>query len=86
METTYGDLFDFVEEKCNFRITHVGKTVWTCYKDLRFTKEFCEKNKVDFDKVKEALESTGGFCDCEVVFNSSDKIATNRELPSVGEN
>ena len=77
------DLFDFVEEKCNFHEKEEGNNdslTWTCYRDLRFVKEFCKKHKLNFKKIKKKLDKTGGFCDCEVLFNSVGRINGEEDL------
>lgn len=71
-KVTYLDLFQFVEKKCNFK-DNKG-LAWTCYHNLKFTKEFCKKNKLDFAKIEKRLHKHGGFCDCEVIFNAWGKI------------
>ena len=69
----YGDLFAYLEKRCNLRQEN-GRDVWDCRNDLSFTKEFCDKYGLDFDGVRKRLEDTGGFCDCEVLMNSSETI------------
>jgi hypothetical protein len=62
-------LFGYLETKCNFKKVK-GKTTWVCDGELKFTKMFCEENNLDFDKVKATLNTFGGYCDCEVLFNA----------------
>ena len=33
-----------------------------------------KKHNLNFPQIKKKLEKTGGFCDCEVLFNSTEKI------------
>ena len=66
-------LFKHLEKKVNFHKEN-GETKWTCYGDLRFTKEFCESNNLSFEGVQLVLANFGGFCDCEVLFNSVDYL------------
>ena len=75
----YKKLFDYLEKKSNFRKVKTEDT-WTCYNDLRFTKQFCKENKLNFEELKKKLEDTGGFCDCEVLFNSAEKIKEDEEI------
>ena len=77
---TYDDLFEYVALRCGLREEN-GKTVWGCGNDLTFTKEFCEENGLDFRKIKERLNDTGGYCDCEVLLNSMDTIPRSEKLP-----
>lgn len=70
----YKEIFDKLEDKVNFKKNHDGEVHWTCFHDLRFTKEICKELKVSFVKVKKRFVETGGFCDCEVLFNSVDRI------------
>jgi len=68
----YQDLFKYLDKKCNFHEKKKGdphSLTWVCFNDLRFTEQFCKKNKLDFIRVKYILEFFGGFCDCEVLFN-----------------
>ena len=74
------DLFDYVAKKCNFHEDKKKEMRWTCHKDLRFTRQFCKENKLDFEKVRKLLEHSGGYCDCEVLFNSSEKVPTTKVL------
>lgn len=75
----YEKLYDYLRKKCNFR-KEKGKDTWTCFGDLRFVKEFCKKHNLNFKKIKERVEGTGGYCDCEVLFNSTEKINDNEVL------
>ena len=52
-----------------------------CDRTLKQTKEFCEKNKADFRKLKRMLEDKGGYCDCEVIMNCVGRIDYNKPLP-----
>ena len=72
----YEELFKYLNEKCDFcRVKGNPKALtWTCNGKLDFTKEFCKTNKLNFKNVKKRLNNTGGFCDCEVLFNSAEKI------------
>ena len=69
----FDTLFCYLEKECNFR-KEDGKETWTCDGTLKSTKKFCERNSLDFEKVKERLGETGGYCDCEVLFNSINRI------------
>jgi len=79
-EKTYNDLFDFVEDKCNFRKDKKGKFVWNCNGKLRFVEEFFILNKINKqiqENVIAKLKKCGGYCDCEVIFNCMDNIDKN---------
>jgi hypothetical protein len=69
----WDNLFDYLEVKVNFHKVK-GKTTWTCDNQLTFTKEFCDINNLDFEKVKSTLNTFGGYCDCEVLFNAQDHL------------
>jgi len=79
---TYDDLFEYVSVRCDLREEN-GRTVWECSNDLAFTKEFCEENGLDFKKIKERLNDTGGYCDCKVLLNSMDVISRFDRLPPI---
>jgi hypothetical protein len=82
--TTFGKLAEWLEQKCDFH-KDADKTRWTCYGDLRFTKAFCSRNKLNFEAVKKLLEGTGEFCDCEVLFNCVERISEATFLPAKAE-
>lgn len=68
----YQDLFKYLRRKCNFHYRKKNdpeSTTWTCNGKLGFTETWCNRNKMDFIRVKHILEFFGGFCDCEVLFN-----------------
>lgn len=72
---TWRDLFDFVLAKCNPH--YAGKRQqperfrWTCHHNLGFTQEFLAKHpEVAWATVFNVLYETGGFCDCEIHWNS----------------
>lgn len=62
-------LFDFVG-------LSVGKD--GCDHSRRLTRKWLDNNNVLQEPVLQWLESTGGFCDCEVVYNSMDHWEANR--------
>ena len=81
----YQELFDYLEGKCDFKeIKTKSKTkkdyTWKCDGKLTFVRQFCEENKLDFKKLKKRLGDTGGYCDCEVIFNSAEKIKGSEDL------
>lgn len=76
-------LYDYLDGKdgCNFR-KEKGKITWDCdAKTLTKTRQFCKQNNINFNKVKKTCYETGGFCDCEVLFNTMENITPNTELP-----
>ena len=79
--TTYGQLFDYVFEKCNFHTGDDGRETWTCDNKLTFTKEFIDKDGSDWNEVKRELEGHGGYCDCEIIFNVVERIPDEKSLP-----
>lgn len=84
----FKDLFDFVEKKCDFRYMKrrkkiVKNVVWTCYGNLKFTSEFLRENIpniTDSINIIKRLNHTGGYCDCEVIFNSKEVIDGEEKL------
>jgi len=77
---TWGDLYKYLEEKCNFQDID-GQVTWTCHHDLRFSEQFCKENKVNWMVTKEILEGHGGYCDCEVLFNVEERIGPDMHMP-----
>lgn len=53
-----------------------------CDGTLESTREFSKQNDLKFEVLKEALEVTGGVCDCRALVNSSTHISRSRSLPS----
>ena len=81
----FKDLVARLEKECNFH--KEGETTrWTCRGTLFFTEQYCQENGADFSSVKALLEANGGFCDCEVLFNSVGKISGNTFLPRIMRN
>ena len=83
LKMKWKDLFKFLkgEEACNFRKVK-GETTWSCdSKTLTFTQNFCEEHGIDFEKVKQICNDTGGYCDCEVLFNTVSCVNGEEELP-----
>lgn len=76
----YGDLFAHVALRVAMHEKD-GKLYSNCKNDLRFTEEFCEQHGLDFKAVKERLESEGGYCDCEVLFNAEENINPKENMP-----
>jgi len=62
MSKTFGDLYSFLANK-------------KCDNTHKQTKEFCRKNRIDFDKLYEKhLKTTGGCCcDCEILMNTVEQ-------------
>lgn len=78
----FKDLYSYLDKKCNFRKEKIdGKiqTIWNC-KGFNFSKDFCKENKLNWNAIKYILESNGGFCDCEVLFNVSATISPRVSL------
>jgi len=84
MTLTYGDLFDFILEKCDFQGEGEDIT-WKCSggNNRPFLKEFFDKHNVDKEtrlKVELELYDTGGHCDCEIIWNSERQISREKRL------
>jgi hypothetical protein len=79
----YRELFNHIKEMCNFHEGPDGKINWTCDCELHFAETFCSKHNLDFGIIEARLNDTGGFCDCEVLFNSIDSIDPDEELPEL---
>lgn len=80
---TYGDLYEYLNSRISFHENEEGQQrVEGCDNTLRHVKAFCQTNSLDFPAVKKALEETHGYCDCEVLNNSSDTIEPSRPLPT----
>lgn len=62
---TYDDLFLFLEEQ-------LGKT--GCDHTLKQVKMFCEANDLSFEELSQTLNDLSGFCDCEVLMNSVERV------------
>lgn len=41
-----------------------------CDHSNRFTQEWALTNRFDWPRLEEALAEAGGYCDCEVIFNT----------------
>jgi len=83
------DLFDFMEKRVDFRPISEARNepnkfediTWNCNGELDFVEEFCEKYNQSFEDIKVRLWDTGGYCDCEVLWNSAEVIDPEEELP-----
>jgi hypothetical protein len=51
-----------------------------CDHSRRFTEKWLGLNKVSPESVLRWLESNGGFCDCEVIFNAMQHWRENRDI------
>lgn len=59
-------------EACNFREDDDGQVRWTCHHDLRFTEQWLAENGFDVVQGLDFCHHTGGYCDCEVIFNTAE--------------
>mgnify|MGYP001558143281 CR=1 FL=1 len=78
----YKDLYDYLEVKCDFKEKIPGDSssiTWKC-KGFDFTEEFCKDNNIDFSKLKKTLNKNGGYCDCEVLFNVTERIKGDKKI------
>jgi hypothetical protein len=88
MPMTYGDLFKYLDKKCDFRTKDgsdydpekPNNVTWTCDNKLTFVEEFCKEHRLDFALVAHRLQESGGWCDCEVLFNSVHTIDKKKSL------
>jgi len=65
------DLFSFLRKALR---TH------PCNGTLEYTKLFCDQTGLDFEFISKRLYETGGFCDCEVLMNSTLSIDREKEM------
>lgn len=71
----WGRLFEYLDD------FFYEKDVVNCYHDYSFIRTFCKKNEINFDEFQPILEVTGGYCDCEVYFNTNRIVDHNSEIP-----
>jgi len=74
----WADLFNYVSHKVF--PPHLKHGNFICYHNHKFTEIFCDMHGLNFETIKQRLEDTGGFCDCEVIFNSSYHIPHDEEI------
>lgn len=76
----WGVFFSKLHEKVNF---HMGKggVTFDCDHTLNKSEEICKELKANWTLVKHDIESFGGYCDCEVLFNAAEEIPHDRRLP-----
>jgi Protein of unknown function (DUF2695) len=69
-------LFDYLEgpQGCNFQDDERGEATWKCDTTLDMTRAWLRDRGLDEEENIAFLESLGGHCDCEVVFNVTDKV------------
>jgi len=58
-------LFGYLDEELEKR---------ECDNKLSLTETYCAMHSLDFPVLKVWLEKNGGYCDCEVMFNVTDKL------------
>ena len=79
-QPTWVDLFDYVAKRVDVRYAGAEKPEnmrFTCHHDFQFVQEFLAKHpEVAWGAVFKQLTETGGFCDCEVLWNSARQIKT----------
>ena len=80
---TWGDFFSRVEELCEFKDdTDKDKGLtWMCDHDHRRCVQACGELGGDWDIIGTMLMQSGGYCDCEVIFNSTEYIDEDELLP-----
>lgn len=69
MKPTYAELVDWIGVEV---FDKDGNS--KCDTTLKRTQAFCEAAGADFEAVKQTLESHGGYCDCEIVYNVADSM------------
>ncbi len=62
--------FDRLEEALHFRKVE-GGVISECQGNLRMAQRIAEKLHLPWSELKPLLENSHGFCDCEVIFNTS---------------
>ena len=74
---------------CNFRKNSKGEIIWKCKggQDTSISRKILKEMKINktevdaFLKECEGFGGFGGFCDCEVIFNSRTKILSQAKKP-----
>ena len=51
-----------------------------CDGKLTIVKDFCDTNDLDFKKLEKKLNDGGGYCDCEVLYNVTEKYFGDIEI------
>lgn len=69
-------MIDFIDQK----VREQG-----CDHSRRFCAKWAQQNAVDWDDLRDALDSAGAFCDCEVVLNIEDGPLSAIEQPAVAD-
>jgi hypothetical protein len=61
-------------EQVDAMVDHVGVNVGHngCDHTRRFTRAWAERNRIPWDALEDALDASGGYCDCEVTYNVPD--------------
>jgi len=72
---TYGDLYSYLENYIRFGNGKTEPMIEGCDHKHTKSKEFCELNGINFDRLyKEVLKPTGGCCcDCEILMNTANR-------------
>lgn len=53
---------------------YLGSRVSACDGTLQMTQEFAEERGLSFGELSQILEEMGGYCDCEVLLNATERI------------
>lgn len=67
------DLFEYVNEKCNFHeevLGNPGSVKWKCSGEFDYVGEFCKQHHLHDGHMKGLLRKAGVYCDCEVILNA----------------
>jgi len=63
------DLYSYLKEYIKFGDGVIISQSATCQNNLNTTKNFCTKNNLDVELIVRYVESFGGYCDCEILYN-----------------
>ena len=86
---TYEDLFIYVFESLHERTgklfgkVNLSDLARACSGDLEIVRAFAHENNLYFDAIRAKLQQAGGYCDCEVLFHSRERIPRREALPEV---
>lgn len=59
-----------LEAACDFRATENNDFTWNCNHDHEFSRKILTSfENIDIERSIKFFEESGGFCDCEILFN-----------------
>jgi len=71
-KTRYKQLFNYLGSR------FAGEP--TCDGTHRLTREFAEKQDLSFGELTQSLGEMGGYCDCEVLLNATERIPADEVI------